>query len=86
MDTNKEQDESLAYELNGETLYYKDKWEKLEDEHYPECPVSIAAGKRRISTLCVCDEIKKANDSAKECLRCHNLAELCKCGVKAQLI
>ncbi len=56
----------LAYQLNGETLYYSTKWEKIEDEHYPECPVSIGASKRRVSTLCLCAQIEVAEDSVLE--------------------
>lgn len=76
----------LSFQLNGETHHYRDSWEKMQDSHFPECPVSIAAGERRISTLCVCAELAKANDSAEECVRCHNLAADCRCGKKAQLI
>ena len=76
----------LAYKI-GETVYhYKDVWAKIEDKHYPECPTSTQAKKRLKSTLCLCGEIEKANRSAQECLRCHNLAEACKCGAKAQLV
>lgn len=79
-------DIDLSYQLNGETHYYKNVWEKIQDEHYPECPVSIGAGHQRKSTCCLCDKIAIANKSADECVRCHNLVEACACGVKAQLI
>lgn len=79
-------DDELAYTLNGEIRHYKNIWEKIGDEHYPECPTSIAAGKKLKSTVCVCAEIKIANDSADECLRCHQFPEFCKCGKKAQLV
>lgn len=64
--------------------YYKDQWEKIQDNHYPECPVSIAAGKKLISTCCMCPQIEAAQKEADECLRCHQFPEFCKCGVKAQ--
>lgn len=55
-------DETLfAYEDSfGVRHYYKDTWEKVEDEHFEECPVSIAAKGKRISTLCVCRMIEEA--------------------------
>lgn len=76
----------LAFFIGENVHHYADKWEKIEDHHYPECPVAIAAKKKIISTLCVCGEIEKANKSAQECMRCHNLAADCKCGMKAQLV
>lgn len=66
--------------------YYADAWQKIEDNHFPECPTSIAAHNHRISTLCLCDHIQEANESVKECLRCHNLADSCPCGDRAQLV
>lgn len=39
--------------------YYADKWAKIEDEHYPQCPMSIAAREKRISTLCACAILEK---------------------------
>ncbi len=86
MNTETMQDEALAYDLNGETRYYKTIWEKIEDEHYAECPTSIAAGQKRPSTLCLCDKIEAAHKSAEECLRCHQFADSCACGAKAQLV
>lgn len=71
---------------DGRRIYYADIWVKIADNHFPECPVSIAAVKKLKSTLCVCDKIEEANKSAEECLRCHNLAANCKCGKKAQLV
>lgn len=50
-------------DIYGEKFYYRNEWEKIEDNHYPECPVSIGASKKTISTLCICDLIKIANDS-----------------------
>ncbi len=61
-------------------------WDTIEDEHYPQCPKAVAARKKLPSTLCLCDKIKIANDSAEECLRCHNLVAECRCGAKAQLV
>lgn len=51
------------------------------DAHRAECPMGQVG---KISTLCVCKELAKAE--AQECQRCHNLAEDCKCGAKAQLV
>ncbi len=31
-------------------------------------------------------EIEAANKSAEECLRCHQFADVCSCGAKAQLV
>ncbi len=76
----------LAYLIAGEVHHYKTIWEKIADNHYPECPVCIAAMEERNSTACLCDKIKAANYSAEECLRCHEMAEDCKCGRKAQLV
>ncbi len=66
--------------------YYSNVWQKIEDQHYPECPTSVAACGHRVSTLCLCDRIQEANDSAEECLRCHQFADSCSCGAKAQLV
>lgn len=103
----------LAFKLAGNVHHYKDIWEKINDTHYDECPTAIAAHEHRKSTLCLCDKIEIANQSAEEpcgecdlcvnghqacsrpissspapeeCLRCHNLAEACRCGAKAQLV
>lgn len=76
------QDDSLAYTLAGQTRYYHNVWEKIEDNHYAECPVSIAARGQRKSTLCMCAEL----EAAEECLRCHQFPEFCKCGKKAQIV
>ncbi len=53
------------------------------DAHRAECPMGQVG---KISTLCVCAELKKAEDAAAadECLRCHQFPEFCKCGAKAQ--
>ncbi len=75
----------LAFMIAGEVHHYRDVWEKIADLHYPECPVCIAAKKKLKSTLCMCGPLEKAMEP-EECLRCHNLAELCKCGAKAQLV
>ena len=40
----------------------RDQWSKIQDEHYPECPVSIAAEGKRISTCCLCSKIEIAED------------------------
>lgn len=79
-------DENLAYELGGETRYYKSIWHKIEDQHYSECPTAIGARACRISTLCMCDKIESALDAGDECHRCHKLAEVCACGARAQVI
>ena len=42
--------------------YYKDQWEKIEDEHYPECSVAIAARKKLTSTFCICKQIEISED------------------------
>ncbi len=75
----------LAYTLAGQVRHYRDIWEKIDDLHYPECPTAIAAKSRLKSTCCMCGPLEKARE-AEECLRCHQLAEICKCGERAQLI
>lgn len=84
----KEKDENLAYKNtpDGETHHYKNIWEKIADEHYAECPATIAAKKHLPCSICYCPAIEEGNASAEECSRCHNLAPDCKCGKKAQLI
>lgn len=42
-----------------------DKWAAIEELHYSECPVSIAAGKRLMSTCCLCLEIEEADRAAR---------------------
>jgi hypothetical protein len=57
----------LSFEIvEGELRHYKNQFEKIEDEHSPECPTSIAASKGRLSTLCVCDMIETASIAVKE--------------------
>ncbi len=75
----------LAFKLAGNVHHYRNIWEKIEDHHYPECPVAIAAKRKAKSTLCMCGPLEKAK-APEECLRCHNLADACKCGAKAQLV
>ena len=76
----------LTYELAGEVREYKNIWEKIEDEHFPECPTSVSAARQVKSTLCLCLQLEDANRDARECCRCHNLASDCGCGAKAQLV
>jgi len=56
--------ELFAYkDSNDVAHYYKDKWEKIEDNHYPECMMAIAAKEKRLSTACQCREIRIAEET-----------------------
>lgn len=81
----------LAFTLGGEIHHYRDVWGKIEDQHYAECPMSIAAAKKLRSSCCMCGPLEKALKDAKidedaECQRCRMFGSACKCGSKSQLV
>ncbi len=52
----------LAFKIAGTVYHYKNIWEKIVDEHFPECPTAVSARKGLKSTLCYCDKIEKAQE------------------------
>lgn len=56
---------ALSFKVGGRIFYYRDQWEKIEDEHYKECPTAIAARKKTLSTVCECGHIEMAENSIK---------------------
>lgn len=56
----------LAFIVGGEVSHYKDKWEKIADDHCEGCPVGIAADKKQISSLCLCKELAEAEKWSQE--------------------
>lgn len=57
---------ALAYRIGDNIHHYRDSWEKISDQHFPGCPVSIAADRKQISTLCLCSEIEQAEKWAED--------------------
>jgi hypothetical protein len=45
--------------------HVEDKFKHIEDTHYPECPMSIAAAQKRLSTCCLCANIERAEKDAQ---------------------
>ena len=46
--------------------YYKDVWEKIAAEHFPECSMFKAAAQNRISTACECAPLAIARASVEK--------------------
>lgn len=44
----------------------QDKWELIQEDHFPQCPTYLAAKEKRISTLCMCAELEKAENGRSE--------------------
>jgi hypothetical protein len=68
-------DPDLAYEINGNTYYYKSKWDMIIDNHFDECPMCIAAKEHRKSTLCVCDLLQNAWEQVEAIIEEQDRAE-----------
>ncbi len=73
---------------SGKPFPTKEQWSEIrklnaeKDAHSEFCPMGQVG---KISTLCVCEVLAKAKQP-EECMRCHQLADDCKCGSKAQLV